>query len=133
MKVVCPYCQTDAVLTDSAEVYHGRSYGMIWLCRPCNAYVGVHKNSKNHAPLGRLANAELREWKVKAHAAFDPIWRMMMIRERISKSQARKKTYLWLGSQLRIAYPQCHIGMFDVDQCKRVVEICGEKNAFETH
>jgi len=75
MKVICPYCGKNAVLTDSAVVYHGRSYGMIWLCRPCWAYVGTHKNSRKHAPLGRIANAELRDWKKKVHAAFDPLWK----------------------------------------------------------
>ena len=31
------------------------------------AYVGVHKGTDK--PLGRLANAELRYWKKRAHAA----------------------------------------------------------------
>lgn len=71
--VVCPYCGNKAELVDSAVVY-GRSYGIIWLCYPCDAYVGVHKNSPRHAPLGRLANKELREWKMRAHEVFDQLW-----------------------------------------------------------
>ena len=73
--VTCPYCQKPAVLEDSAVVYRWRSYGMIWRCAPCDAYVGTHKNSRQHAPLGRLANKELREWKKAAHRAFDPVWK----------------------------------------------------------
>jgi len=46
---------------------------MIYLCRSCDAYVGVHKGTDK--PKGRLANAELREYKKKAHSAFDPLWR----------------------------------------------------------
>ena len=39
---VCPYCGRRTSLADSAEVYHGRSYGMMYICRPCGVYVGCH-------------------------------------------------------------------------------------------
>ena len=117
MKVTCPYCQTNATLIDSAEIYHGKSYGMAWICRPCNAYVGCHKNSRNHMPLGRLANAELRESKKAAHAAFDTIWKG-------GGQGARTKAYAWLARTLSIHPEKCHIGMMDVDTCNRVIEVC---------
>jgi hypothetical protein len=123
MKVDCHYCQIPAELTDSSEVY-ARSYGMIWICRGCGAYVGTHKNSKQHAPLGRLANAELRGWKNKAHAAFDPLWLRKKAKEGCSKTKARKAGYQWLADRLGIEVKKCHIGMFDVDVCQKVVEIC---------
>lgn len=116
MKVVCPYCKADAELINSAEIY-GRSYGMMWICRPCDAYVGCHKNSKNNMPLGRLANAELREAKKAAHVAFDTLW----------KGQgfgARRAAYAWLARTLSIHPQKCHIGMMDVDMCDKVIEVC---------
>ena len=122
MSVICPYCQKKAELTDSAEVYGGRSYGLIWLCRPCWAYVGVHKGTTT--PLGRLANAELREWKKRAHAHFDPLWKRKIEREGCLKSKARGSGYKWLANELGIAVKDCHIGMFDIDTCKRVIEVC---------
>lgn len=114
----CPYCNEPPVLVDGAEVYHGRSYGKIWLCRPCQAWVGVHKGTDQ--PLGRLANKELREWKIKAHAAFDPRWK--------GKSD-RREAYGWLAEQLGIEREKAHIGMFDVETCKRVVELCSKESA----
>lgn len=66
-EVICPYCGRSAEFVDSIAVYR-RSYGMIYLCRPCDAYVGVH--GRSDTPLGRLANAELRRWKIAAHDAF---------------------------------------------------------------
>lgn len=130
--IICPYCDKDAVIADSAEVYGGRSYGMIWLCRPCNAYVGTHKNSARHAPLGRLANAELREWKKRAHAAFDPIWLADIETNRVSKSVARKSAYQWLTRSLGIEYRDCHIGMFDVDLCTATVAACRDRLESQT-
>ena len=116
IEVKCPYCGDDAVLTDSAEVYGGRSYGMIWICRPCNAYVGTHKNSPDHEPLGRLADAELREWKKMAHAEFDPLWK--------KDGLGRHQAYAWLAGMLDIDRDDCHIGMFDIGMCQKVVQLC---------
>ena len=108
----CPYCGGKAKLTDSAHVYRGRSYGLIWDCRPCDAYVGVHKGTTN--PLGRLANAELRKAKIRAHAVFDPLWK--------TRQMKRHEAYALLAERLGIDSKDAHIGMFDVDQCRRVVE-----------
>jgi DNA-directed RNA polymerase subunit RPC12/RpoP len=113
-EIKCPYCEAQAVFVDSAEVYGGRSYGMIYLCRPCKAYVGVHKGSDK--PLGRLADAKLRSMKISAHYAFDHIWK--------DGHDSRKGAYKWLAKELGIEGKDCHIGMFDVDMCYKVVEAC---------
>ena len=86
--VICDYCGTPADFVDSSVVYHGHSFGMIYLCPRCGAYVGVHKGSDK--PLGRLANSELRNWKKAAHAAFDPLWKYGPYRGR------RNEAYRWL-------------------------------------
>lgn len=116
MKVICDYCGREAEYVDSKEIY-GRSYGMIYLCRRCNAYVGTHKGTDR--PLGRLANKELRTWKKAAHAAFDPIWQ--------SGKMKRWSAYLWLSKKMGIPKDLTHIGMFDVDQCKQVIDICARE------
>lgn len=117
MKAVnCPYCGRQAQYVDSKVVY-GRSYGMIYLCRKCDAYVGVHKGTDN--PLGRLANKELRYWKMAAHAAFDPLWQ--------SGRMKRNDAYAWLAEQMGLMPEGTHIGMFDVAQCKTVIKICNDE------
>lgn len=114
-KVICDYCGSRAKLVDSNVIY-GRSYGKIYLCEKCGAYVGVHKGTD--VPLGRLANAELRYWKMQAHAAFDPLWKYGKFKG------FRKVAYGWLSDQLSLPPEKTHIGMFDVDQCKKVIEVC---------
>ncbi len=114
--VQCPYCGQPANLVDSVTIY-GRSYGMIWDCRPCDAYVGTHKNSKDHAPLGRLADKELREWKKRAHAAFDPIWK--------SGQMSRPNAYNRLQEIMGLTADDAHIGMFDVAECKKLIDALG--------
>ena len=92
----------------------------------CNRYlakgrkVGVVGNltmeTYTDKPLGRLANAELREWKKKAHAAFDPLWQGGKMR--------RNQAYAWLAQRLGLPTHLTHIGMFDVITCQQVVRIC---------
>jgi len=123
--LICPYCGNKTEFIDSSFVYK-RSYGMIYICKPCDAYVHVHKGTSK--ALGRLANRELREAKKEAHFHFDKIARTAQINfiwdEDVAKMNSRQKAYKWLAMQLQIPEPHCHIGMFDVDACKKVVEIC---------
>ena len=70
MKDPCPYC--DGViefLSSSESIYHGRDYGPVYICKPCQAWVGCHRGTIK--PLGRLADKELRRAKIAAHDAFD--------------------------------------------------------------
>ena len=115
--LLCPYCVGkpelvggDVIYPHRPDLYEKRFY----LCRPCNAYVGCYPGTTN--PLGRLANAELRKAKNTAHAAFDPLW--------MTGKQKRKEAYAWLASQIGVDVKDCHIGMFDVEVCRRVVEVC---------
>ena len=75
MKVVCPYCGSQAVLKDAFSVYRRLGLGHVYQCptASCDAYVGVHAGTSK--PKGSLANARLRKLRKEAHAAFDPIWR----------------------------------------------------------
>jgi hypothetical protein len=83
-------------------------------CKDCDAYVGCHKGTEK--PLGKLANKELRQWRMKAHNAFDPFWK--------HGNMDRSEAYLWLANELGIDVKKCHIGMFDIEQCKRTVKAC---------
>jgi hypothetical protein len=116
----CPYCNQPTEYIDSSLVY-GKSYGMIYICQPCKAWVGVHKGT-NQA-LGRLADAELRKCKCIAHYYFDGLWKKKM-KQGFSKSSARRKAYRWLAGKMGLSVKETHIGMFGVKQCKQVIEIC---------
>ena len=118
-KVICPYCGKQAEYMDSKIIYHGRSYGMIYICRPCDAYVGVHKGTDQ--PLGRLANRELRRWRNRAHAMFDPLWQKGRFRRR------RNDAYAWLAEKMGLPKEETHIAMFDIPQCKQVIQIMDDE------
>lgn len=90
---------------------------MIYLCRECRAWVGCHPGTDK--PLGRLANKELRDLKIKAHDAFDRVWK--------DKDTSRRKAYAWLAEKLKVPPEYCHIGMFNENTCQKVIEICKNK------
>lgn len=117
---VCPYCLTETVYGESSVIY-GRDYGMIYLCKPCDAWVGVHEGTDKAK--GRLANAELRAWKINAHSRFDRLWKSYLSTG-VAKHKIRNGAYHWLAKQIGIERKEVHIGMFDIDQCKKAVLLC---------
>lgn len=109
----CPYCGSPTQLVDDAEIY-GRSYGSkCYVCKPCDAWVGCHKGTD--IALGRLANKELRTLKHQAHEAFDPLWQ--------SGYLSRTAAYDILSIAFGLPTEQTHIGMFNEDMCRIVIQL----------
>jgi hypothetical protein len=120
----CRYCGEPAQLLNlgQAGYPYSRDYGPAWVCPPCGAWVGCHPGTTK--ALGGLANAELRGWKMQAHAAFDPLWAAKMRRDGCSKGRARRAGYAWLAAQMGLPVERTHIGYMNVEECKKVVEVC---------
>lgn len=121
--VICGYCDQEAEYVDDSEVYQ-KHYGYIYLCRPCEAWVGVHEGTRKAK--GTLANKELRQWRRKAHTAFDPMW------NGDAAPMSRSEAYQWLTKALGMKR-QAHIGSMDIEQCRQVIEACKElwKNGYQ--
>lgn len=131
LKVMCQYCDKPAQLVTGKAIYPHRPdlYGKrFWQCAKCKSYVGCHPPARANGkggrgdgtlPLGRLANAELRQAKQEAHEAFDPLWK--------DGEMTRREAYAWLADQLGLQGGSCHIGEFDVARCKAVVDIVSKR------
>jgi hypothetical protein len=123
---LCPYCKDSTLFVSRSEIYSRPEHGMIYLCRPCQAWVSVHKGTDK--AMGRLANWQLRNWKKEAHKWFDPIAKSGLINKiwpkHLKKTPRRKKAYIWLARQMSKDFKFTHIGMFDIEDCKEVVQIC---------
>lgn len=117
-KVICPYCGNEAIWCENKVVY-GRNYGksyMMWYCQKDDAYVGCHQNTKK--PLGRMANRELREIKKKAKKAW---------MDKYGK-YGKRFIYQKLAQDLGIPPQEAHFGMFDVEMCKKVLDLLTPTN-----
>ncbi len=137
--MICPYCSSNATLQDNKRIY-GKSLGRSYICDKypaCDSYVGVHRSTG--VPVGTIANKELRVWRMLAHKAFDKLWVSHSKRKKgknkngkrwkpdTKQSTDRSSAYKWLASKMRLDISDCHIGMFTVEQCGRVVELCKDK------
>lgn len=118
-EITCQYCGNIADFVDSAVVYGGKSFGMIYLCKckpPHFSYVGVHK--KTQQPLGTLADYSTRKARARAHEYFDRLWKSS--KAKMDRTQA----YHWLSDQLGIDPQDTHIGLFDAETCYRTISLC---------
>lgn len=115
-RVDCDYCGRPATLTTGRELYGqsgSRGRRLYWRCDPCDAHVGCHPGSDG--PLGSLAKKAVREARIRAHNAFELL---------IECGLTRRDAYTWLRNQMGLDERACHIGRFDVERCRRVVNIC---------
>lgn len=128
---ICPECGRPSEFVSGRDVYPGKPdlhAGVYYLCRPCGAYVGCHKGTTQ--PLGTLAGPALRRWRKRAHAAFDPHWQLLTEQlfakgmKRGAKAAARTTMYTRLAEVMGLPPEKCHIGMFDIQQCREVIRIC---------
>lgn len=124
---VCDYCQAHAILLryGEADYPYRDDHGPLWACMPCRAWIGVFARSRRNVPLGRLANATLRELKAKLHAALEPLVQAKMRRDGCSAFEARGRGYQWLAQQMHIEAKLCTPHLLDDAQCQQALEIIG--------
>lgn len=123
-KMICPYCGKKAKLVNGDKIYpYIKKLGVkkFWMCSDCEAYVGCHRKSvftnfKNNVPLGRLANKKLRWYKVRVHELFDKCWKG-------KGRKARTRAYKRFAKIMDMPTEECHIGMFDVETCKKAIKL----------
>lgn len=139
MIVACQYCLQPALLVHGALVYPklptlARKH--FWYCAPCKAWVGCHPHSTR--PMGGLANAALRLWRTNAHAVFDPMWSALPVYRGKTTAPAmgrgimtRREAYEWLQKAMNLPEEECHLGMMNEEQCRRVVKLCKKKRGIE--
>lgn len=130
--VVCDYCGKDAVLVAGDVIYPSNQHAhhkLFWYCKPCDAWTATHENSPTHKPIGRLADARLRDARKRALQAFNPLWlagysMMEQARNGISKAECIGFGYKWLAERMGITTKTCHIGSFNDQQCDQARKIC---------
>ena len=119
-KLICQYCKTETEKVSGKVIYphlEKLHNGLYYLCKKCGAYVGAH--IKTGLPMGDVADDKLRAARIKAHISLDEIWQDCIM--------DRTDTYRWLAVKMGLSKNECHIGKFNIEQCRRVVDICSER------
>jgi hypothetical protein len=118
--VLCNHCRHPAELHLGSTVYPDRKdleERRFWVCWTCDAWVGCHTGTTR--PFGPLAQLDLRNARMAAHRAFDPVWQ--------SGRMERSAAYDWLAVELGIRRDRCHIGMMELEHCLRVSHLVWER------
>jgi hypothetical protein len=121
----CDYCGAPATLARAGdENYPYREdHGPLWMCAPCQAWIGVFPRSKRNVPLGRLADARLRELKTLLYDALEPLAQAKVRRDGCNVFEARAKGIRWIAQEIGVESPEKQsIHTFDAEQCERAVE-----------
>lgn len=107
----CPYCGSGVQYVDSAVLYRGKGFGMIYLCAAfpaCDARVGAHADGR---PMGTLANENTRQARIAAHEWFDLLWKDGQL--------TRREAYRFLAQYLGVN--EVHIGESDIATCTLII------------
>lgn len=116
----CIYCRQETEYVSSLKVYQ-EYHGMIHLC-PCGAYVGCLINSDQ--ALGTTARKTLRNLRIECHEVYDPLIDAKVNQLGVKRKQAQADGRKWLSEYLGIAIEECHIGYFNEETCKTVIDKC---------
>lgn len=63
-------------------------------------------------------STEEAQARIRAHAAFDPLWQSGLMK--------RRDAYRWLSWMMDLPQEEAHISMFNVDQCEKLIGIMEE-------
>ena len=84
-------------------------YGYRYSC-PVQGCTVVSWGLDNTTP----ADDDTRKGRMAAHAALDPLWKKKIIK--------RGKLYKQLAEHMGLEQKDTHIGLFDIEQCGKVVQ-----------
>lgn len=104
----CPECDAPMVLRDSK---YGPFYGCsMYFATKCPGSHGAHPDG---APMGTPANQAAKAARIRAHDAFDHMWRGMGMR--------KNDAYRWMAKAMGLSEDEAHIGMFTIAQCEKLI------------
>lgn len=108
-KVICGECSAEMVLRKSPKYK-----SPFWGCSKFPECRGSHGAHPDGRPLGVPANQETKQWRIKAHDAFDTLWKCGGI------NMTRRKAYKRLAEKMGVS--EIHIGESDIETCKKIIE-----------
>lgn len=107
---MCPACGDNMVLKSGKM---GRFYGCAsW--PECDMTHGAHQDTGE--PLGVPADKETRAARIRAHDAFDALWRGP------HRRMSRRAAYSWMAQVMGLSSADAHIGRFTIRQCEQLID-----------
>jgi len=90
-------------------------FGAFWGCTRFPECTGTHSaHQKTGEPMGIPADAATKKARIKAHEAFDRLWKH-------GGPMTRDKAYRWMRTKLGLPVEKAHISMFDAAECEQLL------------
>lgn len=120
---VCDYCGARAVLVRGGDEHYPYrdDHGPLWLCAACEAWIGIPARSTRNVPLGRLANAALRDAKSRLHDVLEPLVAGKVRRDRVNPFEARARAIRWVAEELGFDPLPASIHHLSLEQCEQAI------------
>lgn len=123
LEIVAPVCaECGAAMrlqSTNRFTYADGSPKKFWSCTRWPACNGMHGAHQDGRPLGTPANKETKEWRIKAHDAFDRLWK-------VERRMARSVAYRWMQARMGLTDDEAHIGKFNITKCKWLIRLVEE-------
>lgn len=115
--VKCPECGSPMLLKETTrwrtrDGQPRKFYG----CSRYPGCKGTHGAHQDGTPLGKPADKETKEMRIKAHQVFDSLWKGRDAR------MYRKEAYNFMRQVMKMTKEEAHIANFDISQCKQLIE-----------
>jgi ssDNA-binding Zn-finger/Zn-ribbon topoisomerase 1 len=111
--VICADCGAQMVLRKSPKYK-----SPFWGCSNYPECRGAHGAHPDGRPLGKPANKETKQARIRAHDVFDTLWKCGGI------GMNRRQAYKLLAEKLGVS--EVHIGEADLTACERIIEAAKE-------
>ena len=103
-RVVCPDCTVCMRLRGQSRLKY--------VCQECGASLIANKYGQ---PLGTPATKNVRRLRMRAHIAFDQLWK--------SGDVTRSSAQRWIANELGIPFRKCHFGYMNRQQLEVVIDL----------
>lgn len=123
MRLLCPFCGNDMILKGTDKYRHrDGSLRTFYACSAyprCKAVCGAHPDG---TPSSTPADPETKLARMRAHEAFDKLWK--------TGRMTRPAAYVYLQKLMGLGRDEAHIGFFDKDQCESLIELLSRSRYF---
>jgi ssDNA-binding Zn-finger/Zn-ribbon topoisomerase 1 len=112
--VTCPDCGSPMVLRETAKFrYEDGRPRPFYGCSAYPACFATHGAHPDGRPLGTPGDAATKAARIKAHEAFDRLWK--------GGRMSRRGAYRFMRDLMGMTDEESHIGRFTAEQCETMI------------